>query len=164
MSKNLIDILKKSKAIMNHDSLKVKEQNKAIERELPEFQVSEQLSDNLKNRPVTHNSIMNSKLPNFIKEAMIENPIDIPNPYDVESNPAYSELLEENITKQSTNKKQLIGEVQSNGLSESLIRLIVKDEIEKALKEIRKPVISETQIQKTMVKMIKEGKLIIKKK
>lgn len=160
--KSLADILKKSKAIMGHDSLAIKENSK--EKPNPDFKVPVELQESLNtnNKPINEETIRNSNLPDFIKESMINNPINIPNPYNVEDNPDYADLIESNTqtTLQRTNETISM----NSGLSESTIRLIIKDEINKALKAIKTPVISENQIKSTMINMIKEGKLTIKKK
>ncbi len=160
--KSLADILRKSKAIMGHDSLAIKENSQ--DKPNPDFKVPVELQESLStnNRPINEETIRKSNLPDFIKESMINNPINIPNPYNVEDNPEYSDLIEPNYQNTSQRVNESIS--MNSGLSESTIRLIIKDEIGKALKDIKTPVISENQIKSTMIKMIREGKLTIKKK
>lgn len=165
MAHTLADILKKSKAIMNHDSLMPK--TESLEKPNPEFSVPKELREtlNIDNSQLTTDAIMNSNLPDIIKEGMINYPINVINPYDVTQNPDYKDLLEDSQPK-PTNRQptNIVTEEKSFGLSEATIRLIIKDEISKALKSIKTPTINENQIKNSLINLIKEGKLTINKK
>ena len=65
---------------------------------------------------------------------------------------------------QRVNEQQNTLPSSSMGLSENLVRLVVRDEFQKLMESIKQPRISENDIQKTFVKMLKEGKISISKK
>lgn len=142
----LKEILSRSKAVMqateqNHGSTSnASNSNQGFdygseEKEIPNL-TENYIRENQKNNSVApvngrYRNISKSKMPDFIKQAMIENPIDIPEtPFHTFELDDVADIVNEQTTKQQpkTPKVQSINEGTSI-INESAIRKIVREEI-----------------------------------
>ena len=142
----LKEILSRSKAVMqateqNHGSTSnMSNSNQSFdhgyeEKEIPNL-TENYIRENQKNNSVApvngrYRNISKSKMPDFIKQAMIENPIDIPEtPFHTFELDDVADIVNEQVTRQQpkASKTQPINESVSN-LNENAIRKIVREEI-----------------------------------
>ena len=128
-------------------------------------------------RPIgTYNeqSIMNSKLPESIKKAMLENPIAIPNnplghTFNLED---VAHLMEDKPMPPPTSKgKTIVNETYNNHssnndmitISKSQLKDVIKDVLIEYLTNEYSKNLTENTIKKTINTLIKEGKISTKK-
>jgi len=150
MSNKLAEILNKSKAIMqkteseygstsnvSNNGEMVSHQEKEIPN-LTENFIKENVSG--KNSSVApkngrYRNLEKSKMPDFIKQAMIEEPIDIPeSPYPSFSIDDVPELVQENT--QYEERQGLPQHHTNTPINENVIRKIVKEEIEDVVRDV----------------------------
>ena len=147
----LTEILKRSKAVMsktenNYGSTSNNNGysnggNTYIEKEIPNLTenfIKENVNNSGSVAPVNgrYRNFEKSKMPDFIKQAMIEDPIDIPEtPYHTFELDDVSDLVNENkqYTKKQTPPKQ---QKQNTNINENVIRKIVREEIEGVVRDI----------------------------
>jgi hypothetical protein len=147
MSNRLAEILSKSKAVMqkaeeNHGSTNMNSGGGNMfsnqEKEMPNL--TENYINN--NRKTSTNSVApqngryrnleKSKMPDFIKQAMIENPIDIPEtPYHTFELDDVAELVNESVPTQQPMTQTTPKNVDVNN-----IRQIVREEIEDVVRSV----------------------------
>jgi len=147
MSNRLAEILSKSKAVMqkaeeNHGSTSKNSGGgnmfSSQEKEIPNL--TENYINN--NRRTSTNSVApqngryrnleKSKMPDFIKQAMIENPIDIPEtPYHTFELEDVADLLNESVPTQ-----QLMRQSTPKNVDVNNIRQIVREEIEDVVRSV----------------------------
>ena len=147
MSNRLAEILSKSKAVMqkaeeNHGSTNMNSGGVNMfsnqEKEIPNL--TENYINN--NRKTSTNSVApqngryrnleTSKMPDFIKQAMIENPIDIPEtPYHTFELDDVAELVNESVPTQQPMTQTTPKNVDVNN-----IRQIVREEIEDVVRSV----------------------------
>jgi len=147
MSNRLAEILSKSKAVMqkaeeNHGSTNMNSGDgnmfSSQEKEIPNL--TENYINN--NRKTSTNSVApqngryrnleKSKMPDFIKQAMIENPIDIPEtPYHTFELDDVAELVNESVPTQQPMTQTTPKNVDVNN-----IRQIVREEIEDVVRSV----------------------------
>jgi hypothetical protein len=147
MSNRLAEILSKSKAVMqkteeNHGSTNMNSGGgnmfSSQEKEIPNL--TENYINN--NRKTSTNSVApqngryrnleKSKMPDFIKQAMIENPIDIPEtPYHTFELEDVAELVNESVPTQQPMTQKTPKNVDVNN-----IRQIVREEIEDVVRSV----------------------------
>ena len=147
MSNRLAEILSKSKAVMqkteeNHGTTNMNSGGgnmfSSQEKEIPNL--TENYINN--NRKTSTNSVApqngryrnleKSKLPDFIKQAMIENPIDIPEtPYHTFELEDVAELVNESVPTQQPMTQKTPKNVDVNN-----IRQIVREEIEDVVRSV----------------------------
>jgi hypothetical protein len=147
MSNRLAEILSKSKAVMqkaeeNHGSTNMNSEGgnmfSSQEKEMPNL--TENYINN--NRKTSTNSVApqngryrnleKSKMPDFIKQAMIENPIDIPEtPYHTFELDDVAELVNESVPTQQPMTQTTPKNVDVNN-----IRQIVREEIEDVVRSV----------------------------
>jgi len=147
MSNRLAEILSKSKAVMqkaeeNHGSTNMNSGGgnmfSSQEKEIPNL--TENYINN--NRRTSTNSVApqngryrnleKSKMPDFIKQAMIENPIDIPEtPYHTFELDDVAELINESVPTQQPMTQTTPKNVDVNN-----IRQIVREEIEDVVRSV----------------------------
>jgi len=147
MSNRLAEILSKSKAVMqkaeeNHGSTNMNSGGGNMfsnqEKEIPNL--TENYINN--NRKTSTNSVApqngryrnleKSKMPDFIKQAMIENPIDIPEtPYHTFELDDVAELVNESVPTQQPMTQTTPKNVDVNN-----IRQIVREEIEDVVRSV----------------------------
>jgi len=147
MSNRLAEILSKSKAVMqkaeeNHGSTNMNSGGgnmfSSQEKEIPNL--TENYINN--NRRTSTNSVApqngryrnleKSKMPDFIKQAMIENPIDIPEtPYHTFELDDVAELVNESVPTQQPMTQTTPKNVDVNN-----IRQIVREEIEDVVRSV----------------------------
>lgn len=147
MSNRLAEILSKSKAVMqkaeeNHGSTNMNSGGgnmfSSQEKEIPNL--TENYINN--NRKTSTNSVApqngryrnleKSKMPDFIKQAMIENPIDIPEtPYHTFELDDVAELVNESVPTQQPMTQTTPKNVDVNN-----IRQIVREEIEDVVRSV----------------------------
>lgn len=147
MSNRLAEILSKSKAVMqkaeeNHGSTNMNSGGgnmfSSQEKEMPNL--TENYINN--NRKTSTNSVApqngryrnleKSKMPDFIKQAMIENPIDIPEtPYHTFELDDVAELVNESVPTQQPMTQTTPKNVDVNN-----IRQIVREEIEDVVRSV----------------------------
>ena len=149
MSKNLAEILSRSKAVMqateqNHGSTNMNSSNGNMfsgeEKEIPN------LTENFINsrsggaksvapQNGRYRNLEKSKMPDFIKQAMVDEPIDIPEtPYptfDVDDVP---ELVQENTQYEQT--QFVPQQTKTTNINENVIRKIVKEEMEDVVRSV----------------------------
>jgi hypothetical protein len=149
----LKEILSRSKAILNkteeeygRTGSKVTEsfdRNTSYEeKEIPNLTENyiNKMSDNVNSVAPKNGQYRNmekSKLPDFIKQAMIDNPIEIPEtPFHTFELDDVSEIVSENkVVKQKT--KTLTESTTTNvGVSEGTIRKIIKEEIQSIVRDV----------------------------
>jgi hypothetical protein len=149
----LKEILSRSKAILNkteeeygRTGSKVTEsfdRNTSYEeKEIPNLTENyiNKMSDNVNSVAPKNGQYRNmekSKLPDFIKQAMIDNPIEIPEtPFHTFELDDVSEIVSENkVVKQKT--KTLNESTTTNvGVSEGTIRKIIKEEIQSIVRDV----------------------------
>ena len=109
-------------------------------------------------RKITKESIHNSKLPDAIKKAMLENPIQQPNTLTHSFN---LEDVADLIEPQKQVKENIVH--NNDNISEAKIREIVKDVLLEYLTEDYNKKLTENAIKKTINTLIKEGKIKAKK-
>jgi len=149
MSNRLAEILSKSKAVMqateqNHGSTNMNSSNSNMfsgeEKEIPN------LTENFINSKSTgtksvapqngrYRNLKKSKMPDFIKQAMIDEPIDIPetpnHTFDLDDVP---ELVQENTQYE---ERQGVPQHHTNTpINENVIRKIVKEEMEDVVRSV----------------------------
>lgn len=154
MSNRLVEILSKSKAVMqkteeNHGSTNMNNGSTNMnnggdnmfssqEKEIPNL--TENYINN--NRKTSTNSVApqngryrnieKSKMPDFIKQAMLENPIDIPEtPYHTFEIDDVAELVNENVRTQ-----QSISQPTPKNVDINNIRQIIREEIEDVVRTV----------------------------
>jgi len=147
----LTEILKRSKAVMsktedNYVSTSNNNDysngdNTYTEKEMPNL-TENYIKENVNNsvsvgpRNGRYRNFEKSKMPEFIKQAMIEEPIDIPEtPYHTFELDDVSDLVNENkqhIQKQTPQKQQK----QNTNINENVIRKIVREEIEGVVRDV----------------------------
>ena len=147
MSNRLAEILSKSKAVMqkteeNHGTTNMNSGGgnmfSSQEKEIPNL--TENYINN--NRKTSTNSVApqngryrnleKSKMPDFIKQAMIENPIDIPEtPYHTFELEDVAELVNESVPTQQPMTQKTPKNVDVNN-----IRQIVREEIEDVVRSV----------------------------
>tara|TARA_R110000803_G_scaffold206241_1_gene273397 strand:- start:9743 stop:10309 length:567 start_codon:yes stop_codon:yes gene_type:complete len=142
----LTEILSRSKAIMNkteHEYGSTSnggEVNSYKEKEIPNLSEN-YIKNNSKNvtssvapKNGRYRNLENSKMPDFIKKAMIENPIDIPDtPFQAFELEDVSDLVNETQKK----PKQSISENKNRKtINAKLIRKIVKEEMEEVVRGV----------------------------
>ena len=145
----LVEILSRSKAVMqvteeNYGSTSNTKQSVdygSEEKEIPN------LTENFINKhskttnsvaPVNgkYRNINNSKMPDVIKKAMIENPIEIPEtPFHTFELDDVSDLLETTNTKKNVIKENT-NSIVSNSVNEKTIRKIVREEMEDLVRSV----------------------------
>ena len=149
MSNRLAEILSKSKAVMqaaeqNHGSTNMGSSNgnmfSSEEKEIPN------LTENFINsrsggaksvapQNGRYRNLEKSKMPDFIKQAMVDEPIDIPEtPYptfDVDDVP---ELVQENTQYEQT--QFVPQQTKTTNINENVIRKIVKEEMEDVVRSV----------------------------
>jgi len=109
-------------------------------------------------RKITKESIRNSKLPDAIKKAMLENPIQ-------QSNSLIHSFNLEDVADLIEPQKQVKENIVHNNdnISEAKIREIVKDVLLEYLTEDYNKKLTENAIKKTINTLLKEGKIKTKK-
>ncbi len=147
----LTEILKRSKAVMsktegNYESTSNNNGysnggNTYSEKEIPNL-TENYIKENVNNsgsvspRNGRYRNFEKSKMPDFIKQAMIEEPIEIPEtPYHTFELDDVSDLVNENkqhVQKQTPQKKQK----QNTNINENVIRKIVREEIEGVVRDV----------------------------
>jgi hypothetical protein len=142
----LKDILSRSKAVMRKTEESYGTTTKTMsetsnstvsyeEKEMPNLtenyiQNRSGVTSSVAPRNGQYRNLEKSKLPDFIKKAMVENPIEIPEtPFHTFDLDDVSDLVVENETKPQPQKKQVNKEV-SLDLNETVIRKIVREEME----------------------------------
>jgi len=145
----LTEILSRSKAVMqvteeNYGSTSNGKQSFEYgdeEKEIPNL--TENFINKHKNSagsvsPVNgkYRNLEKSKMPDFIKKAMIDNPIDIPEtPFHTFELDDVSELMETRNTKKPVVKENT-QTTTSNGVNEKTIRKIVREEMEDLVRSV----------------------------
>lgn len=154
-AERLKEILSRSKAVMqiteqNHGSTSNGSQSNEYsseEKEIPNltenFIRENQRTSSSSVAPVNgkYRNINKSKMPEAIKRAMIDNPIDIPeSPYHTFELEDVPELLvneqRTNIQPKKTNKVSNVNETVKSTINESSIRKIVREEIESVVRTV----------------------------
>jgi len=147
----LTEILKRSKAVMSKTENEYGSTsnnggysnggNNYSEKEMPNLTenfIRENTSSNGSVAPKNgrYRNFEKSKMPDFIKQAMIDNPIDIPEtPYHTFELDDVSDLVNENkqhVQKQTPPKQQKT----NSPINESVIRKIVREEIEGVVRNV----------------------------
>ena len=147
----LTEILKRSKAVMSKTENEYGSTsnnggysnggNNYSEKEMPNLTenfIRENTSSNGSVAPKNgrYRNFEKSKMPDFIKQAMIDNPIDIPEtPYHTFELDDVSDLVNENkqhVQKQTPPKQQKT----NSPINESVIRKIVREEIEDVVRDV----------------------------
>ena len=145
----LTEILKRSKAVMNktennYDSTSNSDVygtngNTYNEKEMPNVTENYIRENTNKNNSVApkngrYRNFEKSKMPDFIKQAMIEEPIDIPEtPYHTFELDDVSDLVNEN---KSHPQKQTLTKKRNTNTNEKDIRKIVREEIEGVVRDV----------------------------
>lgn len=151
MSNKLAEILSRSKAVMqktemeygstsNNRNVMESEHSFYEEKEIPNL--TENYINSRSNgvnsvspQNGKYRNIEKSKMPDFIKKAMIEEPIEIPEtPYHTFELDDVPELVNENINREVRKPKQTIKE--TSNISENTIRKIVKEEMEDVVRKV----------------------------
>jgi len=147
----LTEILKRSKAVMSKTENEYGSTsnnggysnggNNYSEKEMPNLTenfIRENTSSNGSVAPKNgrYRNFEKSKMPDFIKQAMIDNPIDIPEtPYHTFELDDVSDLVNEN--KQHVQKQTPLKQQKNNSpINESAIRKIVREEIEGVVRNV----------------------------
>ena len=151
MSKNLAEILSRSKAVMqateqNHGSTNMNNGGgnmfSSEEKEIPNltenFINSKMSGGNIKSvapQNGRYRNLENSKLPDFIKKAMVDDPIDIPEtPYPTFDLDDVPELVQESFQYE---ERQGVPQHHTNTpINENVIRKIVKEEMEGVVRKV----------------------------
>lgn len=159
MSNKLAEILSRSKAVMDKAEREYGSTSKITNYDVNESSYEEKempnLTENFINSRVgTTNSVApqngryrnmeKSKMPDFIKKAMIDEPIDIPEtPYHTFELEDVPELVKESVTKivnktesKSVNETKNLSTNNKTSLNENLIRKIVKEEMENVVRSV----------------------------
>ena len=151
MSNRLAEILSKSKAVMqateqNHGSTNMNNGGGNMfsgeEKEIPNltenFINSKMSGGNTKSvapQNGRYRNLEKSKMPDFIKQAMVENPINIPEtPYHTFELDDVSDLVNE--SKQHTQKQPIQQQQSNTPINENVIRKIVREEIEDVVRDV----------------------------
>ena len=148
----LKDILSRSKAIMqkteqNYGTTSNETQSFGIsegeEKEIPnltEDYISKNYNGNTKSVAPTNGRYRNlekSKMPNFIKEAMINDPIDIPEtPYHTFELNDVVDLMDKNEYKEQPKTVNRTQKTNNVSVDEKTIRNIVKEEMESVVRSV----------------------------
>jgi hypothetical protein len=148
----LKDILSRSKAIMqkteqNYGTTSNETQSFGIsegeEKEIPnltEDYISKNYNGNTKSVAPTNGRYRNlekSKMPNFIKEAMINNPIEIPEtPYHTFELDDVVDLMDKNEYKEQPKTVNRTQKTNNVSVDEKTIRNIVKEEMESVVRSV----------------------------
>jgi hypothetical protein len=151
MSNRLAEILSKSKAVMrateeSHGSTNMNSSNgnmfSSEEKEIPNLTenfISSKMSEGNTKSVAPQNgryrNLEKSKMPDFIKQAMVDEPIDIPetpnHTFDLDDVP---ELVQENTQYE---ERQGVPQHHTNTpINENVIRKIVKEEIEDVVRDV----------------------------
>lgn len=150
----LKEILSRSKAVMNKTEEEYGRTGSKVsesfnnndysyeEKEIPNLTENyiSKMSENVSSVAPKNGQYRNmekSKMPDFIKKAMLENPIEIPeSPYHTFELDDVSEIVNETkVTKQKT--KTLTESTTTNvGVSEGTIRKIIKEEIQSIVRDV----------------------------
>ena len=151
MSKNLAEILSRSKAVMqateqNHGSTNMNSGGgnmfSSEEKEIPNltenFINSRMSGGNTKSvapQNGRYRNLESSKLPDFIKKAMVDDPIDIPEtPYPTFDLDDVPELVQESFQYE---ERQGVPQHHTNTpINENVIRKIVKEEMEGVVRKV----------------------------
>jgi hypothetical protein len=154
MSSKLAEILSRSKAVMQKTEMEYGSTSNKQFSESENFLYEEKEIPNLTENFIKsrggvtssvspqngkYRNIEKSKMPDFIKKAMIENPIEIPEtPYHTFELDDVPELINNNrsfVTEEKVNPKKITENTNSN-LNENMIRKIVREEMEDLVRSI----------------------------
>jgi len=149
MSNRLAEILSKSKAVMqateqNHGSTNMSSSNGNMfsgeEKEIPNLTENFINSKSSGTKSVApqngrYRNLKKSKMPDFIKQAMVDEPIDIPEtPYPTFDIDDVPELVQENTQYE---ERQGVPQHHTNTpINENVIRKIVKEEMEDVVRSV----------------------------
>lgn len=111
-------------------------------------------------RRITKESIQNSKLPEAVKKAMLENPIQQPNNLNHTFN---LEDVSELIEKPKKVNESIVQNSDKITVSESALRNIIKDVLLEYLTDDYNKKLTENAIKKTINMLLKEGKIKTKR-
>ena len=145
----LTEILSRSKAVMqvteeNYGSTSNGKQSFDYgdeEKEIPNLSenfINKHKNSNGSVSPVNgrYRNLEKSKMPDFIKKAMIDNPIEIPeSPYHTFELDDVSDLIETKNTKKNVVTENTHSSI-SNGVNEKTIRKIVREEMEDLVRSV----------------------------
>jgi len=161
-------ILSNAKAVMN----KVDE-NQSNGKPLPsnnatttnyiteeQFNAANSVQQQPAQRRITKESINNSKLPEAVKKAMLENPIQQPNSLTHSFN---LEDVADLIEKPKQINESIVHNNDKITVSETALRGIIKDVLLEFLTEDYNKKLTENAIKKTINTLLKEGKIKTKK-
>lgn len=149
MSNRLAEILSKSKAVMqateqNHGSTNMNSSNGNMfsgeEKEIPNLTENfiNSRSGGVKSvapQNGRYRNLEKSKMPDFIKQAMVDEPIDIPEtPYPTFDIDDVPELVQENTQYEQT--QSVPQQTKTTNINENVIRKIVKEEMEDVVRSV----------------------------
>ncbi len=163
-------ILGNARAIMNkvEGDTKTPNTNKYVENTdnyITEAEMQQQqqpINQPTQNRQITKEAIINSKLPDAVKKAMLENPIQQTNGLTHTFNlDDVSDLVENKPTK----RKKRVNETSSNKntINEKYLRELIKDVLIEYLTTDYSKNLTEGVIKKTISTLLKEGKIKTKR-
>ena len=150
MSNRLAEILSKSKAVMrateeSHGSTNMNSSNgnmfSSEEKEIPNLtekymmENSRGTTSSVAPQNGKYRNLEKSKMPDFIKQAMIDEPIDIPetpnHTFDLDDVP---ELVQENT--QYEKKQSVPQQTKTTNINKNVIRKIIKEEMEDVVRGV----------------------------
>jgi len=111
-------------------------------------------------RTITKESIQNSKLPEAVKKAMLENPIQQPNNLNHTFN---LEDVSDLIERPKQINESIVRNNDNITVNESTLRNIIKDVLLEFLTEDYNKKLTENTIKKTINTLLKEGKIKTKR-
>jgi hypothetical protein len=154
MSSKLAEILSRSKAVMqkaeqqygstSESNSNINEDFSYEEKEMPNL-TENYINSNVKTNSVApqngrYRNLEKSKMPDFIKKAMIDEPIEIPEtPYhtfELDDVPELINNTQSYIREEKQIPKKKISENTNLNLNETVIRKIVKEEMEDLVRSI----------------------------
>lgn len=165
-------ILGNARAIMNkvEGDTKTSNTNKYAENTddyITESEMQQQLPINqaTQNREITKETIMNSKLPDAVKKAMLENPIQQTNGLThTFSLDDVSDLVENKPTKRKKRVNETSSNKKTSTINEKYLRELIKDVLIEYLTTDYSKNLTEGVIKKTISTLLKEGKIKTKRR
>ena len=160
-------ILSNAKAVMNkvdenHSNGKPLPSNTTTTNYITEeqFNAANSVQQQPTQRTITKESINNSNLPDAVKKAMLENPIQQPNSLTHSFN---LEDVSDLIDKPKQVNESIVRNNDKITVSETALRGIIKDVLLEFLTEDYNKKLTENAIKKTINTLLKEGKIKTKK-
>ncbi len=129
-----------------------------------QHQQQQPINQPTQNTQITKEAIMNSKLPDAVKKAMLENPIQQTNGLThTFSLDDVSDLVENKPTKRKKRVNETSTNKKTNTINEKYLRELIKDVLIEYLTTDYSKNLTEGVIKKTISTLLKEGKIKTKR-